>query len=315
MLRFAQFEATGKLAEDSAARKPAVAPIFAVSNDEPALRRYRATVCLASFGFLILQVGGCGGGDRRVLTLGIPTTIQDSGLLEALLPEFEQAHPDDRLRFVAAGSGELLALGARGDVDALIAHAPAAEERFMAEGHGSLRRRVMENDFVIVGPADDPAEVQGMTDAAAALARIAAVGATFISRGDESGTHQKELALREAGSVPAGGSGYREAGQGMGQVLRAASDLGAYALCDRATFTNLRETLRLDVLVEGDPRLLNVYHVIVVERAREPEAARAFADWLTSEDGRRVIGAYGVERFGAPLFHPAPPPASRPDPG
>ncbi len=288
------------------ARKPAAPRPFAVGSDDSALMRYRATVCLATVGLLVLQAGGCGGVDRRVVTLGIPTTIQDSGLLEALLPEFERAHPGYRLRSVAAGSGELLALGARGDVDVLLAHAPAAEERFMAEGHGSLRRRVMENDFVIVGPAADPAGVRGMTDAAAALARIAAAGATFISRGDESGTHQKERALREAGSVPAGGAGYREAGQGMGQVLRAASELGAYTLCDRATFTNLQGALRLDVLVEGDPRLLNVYSVIVVDRAREPQAARAIADWLTSETGRRVIGAYGVERFGAPLFRPAP---------
>ncbi len=262
-----------------------------------------------------MHAEGCEEADRRALTLGIPTTVQDSGLLDALEPDFERAHPDYRLRFVAAGSGELLALGARGDVDAFLAHAPAAEERFMAEGHGSLRRPVMENDFVIVGPAADPAAVRGMKDAAAALAQIAAVGATFVSRGDESGTHQKEIALREMGGAPAGGPAYREAGEGMGQVLRAASELGAYTLCDRATFTNLKETLRLDVLVEGDPRLLNVYSVIVADRARQPEAARAFADWLTSEAGRRAIESYGVERFGAPLFRPAPPSASTTEPG
>lgn len=270
------------------------------------LLEHRAIIRWATASLALLLAVGCGEGDRRTLTLGIPTTVQDSGLLEALLPEFEQAYPRYRLRFVAAGSGELLALGARGDVDALLAHAPAAEERFMADGHGSLRRRVMENDFVIVGPAADPAGVHGMKDAAAALARIAAVGARFISRGDESGTHQKELSLREAGAAPAGGPGYREAGEGMGQVLRAASELGAYTLCDRATLTNLRETLLLDVLVEGDPRLLNIYHVIIVNQAREAEGARAFADWLTSESGRRVIGRYGLERFGASLFRPAP---------
>ncbi len=272
-------------------------------------------MCFAATLLFLLHAGGCGEADRRTLTLGIPTTVQDSGLLDALLPEFERAHPDYRLRFVAAGSGELLALGARGDVDALLTHAPAAEERFMAEGRGSLRRRVMENDFVIVGPAADPAGVRGSADAAAALSRIAVVGATFISRGDESGTHRKELALRKAATALAAGPGYREAGQGMGQVLRAASELGAYTLCDRATFTNLKETLRLDVLVEGDPRLLNVYHVIVTTRAREPEAAHAFADWLASEAGRRVIAAYGVERFGAPLFLPASPSASMTEPG
>ncbi len=301
-VRLVRREIGGKLrSAQTAARETS-----AVSSDGATLREYRAITFWATVSLSLLLAAGCGEPDRRTLTLGIPTTVQDSGLLDALLPAFERAHPDYQLRFVAAGSGELLALGARGDVDALLAHAPAAEERFMAEGHGSLRQRVMENDFVIVGPAADPAEVRGMRDAAAALARIAAVEATFISRGDESGTHQKELALREAASAPAAGPGYREAGEGMGQVLRAASELGAYTLCDRATFTHLGETLRLDVLVEGDPRLLNVYHVIVATRAREPQAAVAFADWLASESGRRVIGGYGVERFGAPLFRPVP---------
>ncbi len=165
----------------------------------------------------------------------------------------------------------------------------------------------MENDFVIVGPAADPARVRGMDDAAGALAHIAQAAAPFLSRGDESGTHQKELELRRAGGVLAGGPGYREAGQGMGQVLRAASELGAYALCDRATFTTMSAGVELEVLVEGDSRLLNVYSVIVVADAREPDGARAFADWLTSEAGLGIIGAYGVERFGAPLFRPASP--------
>ncbi len=266
-----------------------------------------AASALIGIWLTMVTAAGCAEDSRRPLTLGIPTTVQDSGLLDALLPEFEDAYPAYRLRFIAAGSGELLALGARGDVDALLSHAPAAEQRFMAEGHGALRRRLMENDFVIVGPAADPARVRGMDDAVAALARIAQAAAPFLSRGDESGTHQKELQLRKAGGAPAGGPGYREAGQGMGEVLRAASALGAYALSDRATFTNMSAGLELEVLVEGDPRLLNVYSVIVVADAREPEGARAFTDWLTSEAGLRVIAGYGVESFGVPLFHPASP--------
>lgn len=258
---------------------------------------------LGSAAFVLAAVG-CGRDARPTLTLGIPTTIQDSGLLDALLPLFEAAQPGYRLRYVAAGSGELLALGARGDLDALLSHSPAAEERFMEGGYGISRRRVMENDFIIVGPPADPAGLRGMSDAAAGLARLAQAGASFLSRGDDSGTHRKELQLwAEAGRSP-GGFGYREAGEGMAAVLRTASDLGAYALCDRATYVNLSETLDLDVLVEGDPRLYNVYHVIVVAAAREAEAAEAFARWLTSDDGQAGIAAYGTERFGSPLFHP-----------
>ncbi len=239
------------------------------------------------------------------LTLGIPTTVQDSGLLDALLPAFEGSHSGIRLRYIAAGSGELLALGARGDLDALLSHSPAAEERFMEAGYGVSRRLVMENDFIVAGPPADPAVVRGMSDAAAALDRLTRAGALFLSRGDDSGTHRKELQLwAEIGRSP-GGPGYREAGEGMAAVLRAASDLGAYALCDRATFMNLRETLDLEVMVEGDPRLINVYHVIVVAAAREGEAAEAFASWLTSADGQAAIAAHGMERFGSPLFYPA----------
>jgi tungstate transport system substrate-binding protein len=230
-------------------------------------------VCVISL-VLVLSGNGCQSDGRTTLTLGIPTTVEDSGLLDALLPVFESSHPEYRVRFVAGGSGELLALAARGDLDALLTES-------------------------------DPAGVRGLADAAVALARIAEAEAPFLSRGDDSGTHRKELELwAEAGLSP-GGSGYREAGEGMAAVLRAASDLGSYALCDRATYMNLRETLDLEVIAEGDPRLLNVYHVIVVSGAREIEAAEAFANWLTSEDGRREIAAYGVERFGTSLFLPA----------
>jgi tungstate transport system substrate-binding protein len=248
---------------------------------------------------------GCGGEGRRALTLGIPTTIQDSGLLDALLPRFEAAYPDYRLRYVAAGSGELLTLGSRGDLDALLAHSPAAEERFMEAGYGASRRRVMQNDFILVGPGADPAGVRRIPDAAAALVQVAQAGESFLSRGDDSGTHRKELQLWAEAGVRPGGPGYREVGDGMAALLRAASGLGAYALCDRATFLNLRSTLDLEILVEGDPRLLNVYHVIVVAAAREADAAEAFALWITSAEGQSAIAAYGKGRFDSPLFYPA----------
>lgn len=270
------------------------------------MRRCQSNKAVALVGVaLVLATIDCGGEGRRPLTLGIPTTIQDSGLLDTLLPLFEAQPPGYRLRYVAAGSGELLALGARGDLDVLLSHSPAAEERFMEAGYGVSRRRVMENDFIIVGPAADPAGIRGMSDAARASARLAQTGESFVSRGDDSGTHRKELQLWAAVGRAPGGPGYREAGEGMAAVLRAASDLGAYALCDRATYLNLRETLELDVLVEGDPRLYNVYHVIVVAAAREAGAAEAFVRWITSDAGQAAIAAYGRQRFGSPLFNPA----------
>ncbi len=251
-----------------------------------------------------LFVDACGADRRRKLALGIPTTVQDSGLLDVLLPGFERAHPEYRVRYIAAGSGELLALGTRGDLDVLLSHSPSAERRFVEAGHGLSRQPVMENDFVIAGLPADPAGIRGLDDAALALARIAERRALFLSRGDGSGTHHKELELRAAMGLGAGGPGYREVGQGMGAVLRAASDLGAYTLSDRATFLNLSETLDLEVLVEGDPRLLNVYSVIEVADAREPEGARAFAEWLMSGAGRRAVATYGADRFGVSLFRP-----------
>jgi tungstate transport system substrate-binding protein len=254
---------------------------------------------------LVLCVYGCGSDGRTALTLGIPTTVEDSGLLDALLPVFESNHPQYRVKFLAGGSGELLALAARGDLDALLSHSPRAEERFMEEGRGLSRRLVMENDFVLVGPGSDPAGVRGLEDAGVALAHISETEAPFLSRGDDSGTHRKELELWAEVGLSPGWSGYREAGEGMAAVLRAASGLGSYALCDRATYMNLRVTIDLHILVQGDPRLLNIYHVIVVSDARAIEAAEAFAGWLTSEEGRHEIAAYGVERFGTSLFRPA----------
>jgi tungstate transport system substrate-binding protein len=249
-------------------------------------------------------VAGCGEGERHLLTLGVPTTVQDSGLLDALLPEFATAYPEYRVRYVAAGSGELLALGARGDLDVLLAHSPSAELEFMDAGHGTSRRQVMENDFVIAGPPSDLAAIRGLDDAVVALTRITSAGTLFLSRGDDSGTHRKELDLRAEAGIAASGPGYRDMGQGMGAVLQAASELGAYVLCDRATFLNLSEALELEILVEGDPRLRNVYSVIQVARAAEPDGARAFAEWITSEAGARAIAGYGRERFAVSLFRP-----------
>ena len=208
------------------------------------MHKRQFTTLAAAIAALALTAG-CDRDSRQTLSLGIPTTVHDSGLLDALLPEFENAFPEYRLRFVAAGSGELLALGRRGDLDVLLTHSPEAELAFVESGHGLQRRRVMENDFLIVGPVSDPAEIRGMGDAAAALSSIAEAGASFLSRGDDSGTHRKELELRAIAELANSGPGYREMGAGMGAALRAASELEAYTLADRATFLNLEETLDL----------------------------------------------------------------------
>ncbi len=238
------------------------------------------------------------------IILASTTSTEDSGLFEAILPAFRRAHPEYRVRVIAVGSGEALRLAARGDADVVLVHSPRAEEEFMAAAHGESRRRVMYNDFVIVGPPEDPASVCGFLDAPSALACIARHGSLFISRGDDSGTHARERELWAVAGLEPSGDWYREAGQGMGAVLMMASERRAHTLSDRGTYLSLRDRLRLDVFVEGDPRLHNQYSVIVVRDAANLEGARLFADWITSAAGQEAIGAFGVEGLGRPLFVP-----------
>ena len=247
---------------------------------------------------------------RGDLILATTTSTQDSGLLDVLIPMFEK-ESGYRVKVVAVGTGAALRMGEKGDADVLLVHAPSAEEAFMAAGHGIDRRYVMYNDFVIVGPPDDPAHLRGLTDAALALKRVAETQSLWISRGDDSGTHKKERALwKAAGFDPAvlpSQPWYQETGQGMGATLRIASEKQGYTLTDRGTFLHLQKTLNLDILVEGDERLYNVYHVIVVNPNKHPhvnvEGARAFADFITSPDVQAIIEKYGVDQFGQPLFH------------
>ncbi len=273
-------------------------------------RRCRRFVLLA----LILLLAACGrplgaGGGKpfkeRELILATTTSTYDSGLLDVLIPPFQEA-TGYRVKVIAVGTGQALKMGERGDADVLLVHAPAAEEAFMAAGHGIERYRVMHNDFVLVGPPEDPAGVRGATDALEALRRIAAAQALFLSRGDDSGTHKKERALWEEAGIEPGGAWYQETGQGMGATLRVASEKGGYTLTDRGTFLALRETLALEVLFEGDPRLYNVYHVIVVnpQKGTNVEGARALARYLLSPETQRQIERFGVERYGQPLFVP-----------
>ncbi len=242
------------------------------------------------------------------LTLATTTSTYDSGLLDAILPDFE-AQTGVRVKVVAVGTGQALQIGRDGNADVLLVHAPALEETFVAEGHGVNREPVMYNDFVIVGPADDPAGVRSLQDAAEALRRIAEAQATFVSRGDQSGTHVKEMGLWEAAGIQPAGEWYRAAGQGMGAVLTLADELSAYTLSDRGTFLARRETgLRLEILVEGDPRLFNPYHVMAVNPERHPNVhareAEQFITWLISLPTQERIAQFGVDRYGQPLFTP-----------
>ena len=244
---------------------------------------------------------------QSTLILSTTTSTQDSGLLDVILPLFE-AKAGVKVKTIAVGSGEALAMGRRGDADVLLVHSKAAEDEFMAQGFGSLRLDVMHNDFVLVGPASDPAGVKGMPTADA-LKRIAEKGITFVSREDKSGTHAREMELwKKAGIIPAGKPWYVATGQGMGETLRVTSEKKVYTVADRGTFLALRKTLALDILVEGGKELWNSYRIIVVNPEKHPKTrekeARQFAQWIVAPEAQKVIGEFGREKFGQPLFVP-----------
>src|SRR5665648_161498 len=241
------------------------------------------------------------------IILATTTSTRDSGLLDVLLPLFEQ-QTGYKVKMVAVGTGAALAMGEEGSADVLLVHAPASEEELMAKGFGSQRDLIMHNDFIIVGPKDDPAGIKSMTIAADAFAKIAEAKATFVSRADDSGTNKKELDIWKTAGITPEGDWYLESGQGMGDTLRIASEKLGYTLTDRATYLANQASLDLDILVEGDAVLLNIYHVIVVNPDKWPkvnvEGAKAFAAFLTSPETQKIIGEFGVAEYGAPLFFP-----------
>lgn len=242
------------------------------------------------------------------LILATTTSTQDSGLLDVLIPVFEE-QTGYTVKVVAVGTGQALKMGEEGNADVLLVHAPASETAFMQAGFGADRRLVMHNDFIIVGPQNDPARLSGLNDIETALAQIFASGATFISRGDDSGTHKMELSLwRAAGLDPTGQAWYLESGQGMGATLNIAYEKDGYTLTDRSTYLAYRNRIGLSTLVEGDPILLNVYHVITVNPERWPlvnaAGAAAFADFLVSAETQARIADFGVAPYGQPLFYP-----------
>jgi tungstate transport system substrate-binding protein len=245
--------------------------------------------------------------EKPSLTLATTTSTRDSGLLKVLVPLFEE-ETGIEVKVVAVGTGQALELGRRGDADVLWVHDPAAEEKFMGEGFGALRRPVMYNDFVLVGPEADPARVKRQASIAEAFTRIARKKATFVSRGDKSGTHQKEREIWRKARIEPRGKWYKSSGDSMAGVLRLADHLPAYTLSDRGTYLAQRQKagLKLTILGEGDPLLLNKYSVIVVNPDKHPHvrepAARKFADFLLAAKTQKAIAEYGTDRYGQPLF-------------
>ncbi len=242
------------------------------------------------------------------LILATTTSTEDSGLLDVILPDFEKEF-NATVDVVAVGTGQAIKLGEDGNADVLLVHDRAKEDKFMEAGHGVRREDVMYNDFIIIGPKDDPAGIKGMTDAAAAMKKIADSQATFISRGDESGTHSKEKALWKAAGVEPTGSWYVSAGQGMGAVLTMADERQAYSLSDRATFlARTLEGLDLVILVEGDKALFNPYGVIAVNPNKgshiNATLANSFIDWIISVPVQEKISQFGKDKFGQSLFIP-----------
>ncbi len=275
----------------------------------------RNLLAILLIGLMIITLAGCGGKTDKAenqppkpavpeVILATTTSTQDSGLLDVLIPVFEKK-TGYKVKTIAVGTGQALAMGEKGEADVLLVHAPDAEKKVVASGAAINRLMVMHNDFIIVGPADDVAHSKGQA-VSAAMAAIAKAQVPFISRGDKSGTHQMEQKLwKQAGVAPAG-AWYQEVGAGMGQTLQVANEKKGYTLTDRATFLAQKKNLALEVLVEGDAKLLNVYHVMEVNPAKYAKVnnagAKAFSAFLLSSEGQGLISTFGKDKFGQPLF-------------
>jgi len=243
----------------------------------------------------------------NVVILSTTTSTQDSGLLDVLVPMFERK-TGLTVKTISVGTGQALALAARGEADVTLAHAPSVEKKYVEEGKMSNRRLVMYNDFVIIGPPADPAKIRGVPKAVEALKRIAESQSRFVSRGDKSGTHVLEHRLWKQAGVEPKGAWYIESGQGMGQTLGIANDRRAYTLTDRGTYLAFQKRVDLPILVEKDRPLLNIYSVMEVNPANGPRVnaagGRAFAEFMLAPDTQAVIKTFGVDKYGQPLFVP-----------
>ncbi len=247
--------------------------------------------------------------ESKTIILATTTSTQDSGLLDVLLPIF-QKRTGYFVKTIAVGSGQAIVMGQKGEADLLLVHSPAEEKRLVEGGHGVNRRPIMYNDYLIVGPIEDLAKIKREKSAIEAFRKIGSAKRLFLSRGDHSGTHEKEKSLWNAAGInPERERWYQQTGLGMGQTLNVASEKGGYTLVDRGTYLALKKKIGLDILVEGDPILLNPYHVIEVSSARWPQVnsagAKVLADFLVSKEAQKVIKNFGVEKYGAPLYYPA----------
>ncbi len=241
----------------------------------------------------------------KEIILATTTSTRDSGLLDVLLPVFEKAS-GYTVKMVAVGTGQALTMGKEGNADVLLVHAPASEKEYMDGGFGKERLLVMHNDFIMVGPKADPAKINGAASTVDVYKAIADSKATFVSRGDDSGTNKAELALWKSAKITPEGDWYLKTGQGMGDTLRIASEKAGYTFTDRATYLSMKDTLDMEILFEGDKALLNIYHVITVNPDKWPKinytGAKAFADWMVAADTQKVIAEFGKEKYGQALF-------------
>ena len=263
-----------------------------------------------AFWLIVFVAGTCTSmADTSFIHLATTTSTDNSGLLDILLPAFEKGQ-EYKVKVISVGTGKALRLLREGDVDVVLVHARSAEDKLVAEGYAVNRRDVMYNDFVLVGPDSDPADIRGTADATNALSRIVASNSLFISRGDTSGTHKKELQLWEQAGISPQGQWYREAGQGMGKVLQIAGELDAYTLTDRGTWLAYRNKVPLVIVTEGDKRLFNPYGIIAANPARYPDAnysgAMALINWITSPAAQNMIGNFTIDeqRLFVPMHDP-----------
>jgi tungstate transport system substrate-binding protein len=271
-------------------------------------KQWHLSLCFLAlvFPLCIFTAYGAASNSHNII-LSTTTSTQDSGLLDVLVPLFEK-QTGYSVKTVSVGTGQALALAAKGDADVVLVHAPDLEKKYVAEGKLLNRRLVMYNDFVIIGPKDDRAKVRSMKSAAGALKAIAQAKANFVSRGDNSGTHVLEKSLWKAAGIEPKGSWYIEAGQGMGATLGIANERSAYTITDRGTYLAYGKRISLPVLVEADRALLNIYSVMEVNPANGPrinsEGGKAFADFMIAPQTQNVIRTFGVEKFGQSLFVP-----------
>jgi tungstate transport system substrate-binding protein len=269
--------------------------------------RWCARICFIFLVFPLWVFTADGAESSRNIILSTTTSTQDSGLLDVLVPLFEK-QGGYSVKTVSVGTGQALALAAKGDADVVLVHAPDLEKKYVAEGKLLNRRLVMYNDFVIIGPKDDPAKVRSIKSAGGALKAIEQTKANFVSRGDNSGTHVLEKSLWKAAGIEPKGSWYIETGQGMGATLGVANERNAYTITDRGTYLAYGKRISLPILVEGDRALLNIYSVMEVNPANGPrinsEGGKAFADFMVAPQTQNVIRTFGVEKFGQALFVP-----------